>query len=133
MVFIQRKMQKPLYSLDEFKQLVKDGRFMYFNLNNCFKTQEKYNWSDENVDSILYAIRPKDFQKTIPNRLVNDCPGYTTVDADQYEIYLNEENFECVDSVEQCTVVLSIKIAIIISHDGKLAGTVTFHTSGWSN
>lgn len=118
-------------SLDEFKLLVRDGRWSYLNERRAFKTMRKLDWTDDNVAEVLLGLSERhDFQKQVRNCEINDFPGQDRIDADQYEIHWNEDEKMGKNSPMGGTVSLSLKIAIAEDVDGSFAGLVSFHLSG---
>lgn len=118
------------YSLVEFKDLISHGNLSYLNENRAFKNLDKLSWSKEYFVELLLQLKESDFQKTVPNCKINDHPFLDIVDGDQYEIHWDEENEVRHETMNNMTISLSLKIAIVKEISGNIAGVVTFHMSG---
>ncbi|NOU24106.1 MAG: hypothetical protein HOO90_01065 [Methylotenera sp.] len=119
----------PLYQLEAFQKLVVTNGWQFLNKKRCLRTQEDLGWSDEQIEAFLLGIQISDFQKTVPNNIVNDLAGQDFVNADQYAVKWCEENMVHADFYNKETIEISTKIAIITTATGQLAGAVTFHFS----
>lgn len=121
----------PLYNLDEYKAVVRANGYFKLNARRIEKNLENLDWSDQDLLEFLLNLDPRDFQKTIKDRAITNSPIYVEdnlIVADQYEVDWNEE--KKMRSKVDCTVILSLKIAILKDENGNYAGVVTFHTSG---
>ena len=125
-----------LYSLDDFKQLVRSANWSYFNERRPYKHLAKLGWGNQELANVLCSLEPRDFRKTFQDQIVNNLPSMETVHADHYVI--NWDLDECVRRSDEwvqghysllSTVELSIKIAIVQVKTGQVAGVVTFHDS----
>lgn len=121
----------PLYNLDDFKKILREHGYDLLNPSRASDNLDKLNWDEDYFLNFLLNLDSKDFQKTVPNCKINNCPvapKILLVDADQYEVYWDEEN-NC-RSATRYTAALSLKIAILADDNGNYAGVVTFHMSG---
>ena len=119
----------PLYSLQEFQDLVRADRWGYFNQRRPYANLEKLGWSDEYFAIVLCSlVQQRDFQKTVKDCAIHDVEDLELIDADQYSLNWDEEFDVGRKSIEQATICLSLKIAILRNEDGNHAGVVTFHT-----
>lgn len=119
-----------LYDLANFQALVRDNQWCYLNERRPKNTCEKYDLTNDDVEQLLCALTPDDFQKTVPNcRVENAFRGCDYVDADQYSIYWHEDSKRRRSFFTRETIDFSLKIAIVTDSNGDVAGLVTFHAS----
>ena len=124
-----------IYNLEEFQTLVLSSKLEFLNVRRTTNNLDKLDWDNNKLKKMLCGMNSDDFQKTVKNCKINDCPSAEYVDADQYEVHWDED--ACIrrnrNDLARSTVSLSLKIAIITLDDGELAGLVTFHLSGSPN
>jgi hypothetical protein len=119
-----------LYDLANFQALVRDSQWGYLNERRPKNTCETYGLTDDDVEKILCALIPKDWQKTVPDcRVENAFNGCYFVNADQYSINWHEESKTRRSVWSNETIDFSLKIAIVTDSKGDVAGLVTFHAS----
>lgn len=106
-----------LYCLRYLQELVKEGCWDYLNYRYRIRpTLEKYLWNANDVEKILLNMSTTEFQRVVLNCAVHELPGFSEVNADQYETRWDG-------------AYLSIKLALV-EEDGELTGLVTLHSSG---
>jgi len=116
-----------LYNLKEFQTLVISSNWSYFNERRAFKSLDNLDWNDDDLAKLLCGIKETDFKKTFPKCIIHDFPGEEFVDADQYVVYWDEDTDTSCGNIHKATVSLSVKIAIITTSAGQIAGVVSFH------
>ena len=119
----------PLYDLEAFKTLVREGEWAYLNERRPFRTKDKLGWNDDDVAEMLCGLSANDFQKAVPNCTVTCFPTCDLVDADQYEIHWDDSEKVRKSMPTLGTISLSLKLALVSDVDGAFAGLVTLHTS----
>lgn len=119
----------PLYCIEFFKQHLKDGNWQLFNKIRVVRALRDLDWDADDMKAVLLSIKSGCFQKTVPDRIVTDLPGYDTVVADQYLVHWDEDEKKCVSDYHLATVSFSLKVAVISDDLGELSGVVTFHLS----
>lgn len=126
-----------LYDLAQLQQLISDGQWDFLNevsgrrwYGEAYKLMDKLDWTESDVAEMLCGLTGNDWQKTVPDCIVNNLPDVDTVSADQYEIHWDEEE-KCSRSEPQAGCIsLSLKLALVQDSNGQFVGLVTLHTSG---
>lgn len=121
-----------LYNLNEFKSLLASGNWMYFNERIPHKTLDNLSWDDDYLIQVLSGLSASDFQHTVNDCKIENYPYADIVDADQYELFWDTDNHVRQTSINNKTISLSLKIAIISNEHGRISGIVTFKPSGSS-
>ena len=125
-----------IYQLSEFQSLVASNRWAFLNNTRPKKHLNILGWDNNNLAEILCRLEANDFRKTFKNQIVNNLPGVNTIDADHYVVNWDIDNWvrrshQWVQGhpISPSIIELSIKIAIVETSNGSLAGLVTFHDS----
>jgi hypothetical protein len=129
-----------IYSLENFKLLVKSCEWTYFNEQRPHLHLRNLEWSDEELANVLCSLTPEDFRKSVMDQIVRDLPGRETVNTDNYVINWDREewvrrSYAWVSghNFPISTLELFFKIAIVQNETGQLAGVVSFHPSNSAN
>ena len=117
------------YCLQEFKNLISEGHWGYFDKRMAYKTLDDLDWENEQLVEVLGRLDSDDYQKTFPDCEVHNLPGQLTIHGDQYGIYWHPETKTRRRGPEDGTLALSLKIAIATRSNGICAGIVTLHPS----
>lgn len=91
---------------------------------------DKLDWDNQHLHDLLCQLNENDFQKTVPNCKINGIINQDYIDADQYEIFWDEETRTRQQSISSSTTSLSLKIAVYTTPEGDKAGLITMHLSG---